>query len=152
METKSPARTILKLLAVAGGLALLYFGNVALQTHWGEQAQAATGLPGRSLEQALPIARAESKPIFLMLSAIWCPTCRAIDKNVLTDPAVKKALEANYVFARMDYESAEAPAFQKSHNLSGFPNILILSPDGKLKRQLPIPSDSKTFLAELDAR
>jgi thiol:disulfide interchange protein len=134
---------------IVAALVSAYFANVALQSHWGRQSQAATGLPNRSLADAVKIAAPAGQPILLQISAIWCPTCRHLDQTVMSDPQVRQLLTTGYVFARMDYESPEAEALLQKTNQSGFPLLLMMSPDGQFVRRLPVPASAGELLMTL---
>lgn len=126
-----------------------YFAHTAWQTRLGEQALAATHLDFRPLDQALAEAKTEGRPVLADFSAIWCPTCRAMHATLFTDPAVKAAISDGYVLSRVDYESAEAPAFMDRYGVRSFPSLLVLDGDGKLLRRVPVSLDPATFLAGL---
>ena len=146
---RKPGSWLVKVLVVFGAITAAYFINVEVQTHLGEKARAATGLKIHSLEEALSQAKAEKKPVLVELSAVWCPSCRALDRNVLSVPEVAKAINAHYVFALIDYESESGEAFLKAHHLSGFPHLLLLKPDGTVQRHLAITYDPVAFLKQL---
>lgn len=139
----------LDILAIAAAAIVAYFVNVAIQTRLGEKAFQATGLPRHSLEQALEAARAENKLVLADLSAIWCPSCRALDRDVLSDPAVQSAIAAKYVFARVEYDSPEGKAFAERYGVSGFPVLLALAPDGEMVRRLPFAREPAAFIEGL---
>ena len=134
------------ILLVAVVAVAAYFINVEVQTHLGESALAATGLEALPLDQALQKAAAEKKLVLANLSAIWCPTCRSLDKTVFADAAVKSAIADRFVFARVEYESDEGKAFQERYKTKGFPNLLLLSPSGELVKALPVTTDPAAFL------
>jgi thiol:disulfide interchange protein len=126
-----------------------YFVNVQVQSYLGRQAWAATGLVSLPLDQALAKARAESKMVLVDVSAIWCPSCRLLDKTVFADARVKKVITEKYVFSRLEYESPEGRAFLKAHQLEGFPNLLLLDGNGVVVQHLEITFKPAEFLAQL---
>jgi thiol:disulfide interchange protein len=126
-----------------------YFVNVQVQSHWGRQALAATGLVSLPLDQALAKARAESKLVLVDVSAIWCPSCRFLDKTVFADVRVKKVIAEKYVFSRLEYESPEGRAFLKAHQLEGFPNLVLLDGNGTMVHRLEITFKPDEFLEQL---
>lgn len=127
-----------------------YFGNVALQTHWGERALAETGLTVRSFTEASALAATAQKPILVAHSAIWCPTCRQFDTKVLSDPAVRAAIEKSYIFARVEFESDEGAAFREQYAVQGFPQVIVINPDGTLRKRLATtPMTPAAFLGQL---
>ncbi len=142
-KKSSPLRSILIVAALA---VAAYFINVEVQTRLGEKALAATGLVALPLEQALAQAKIENKLVLANLSAIWCPSCRALDKSVFADETVKKTVAERFIYARVEYENPEGKAFQERYDTKGFPNLLLLKPNGDLERPLPVPQDPASFL------
>lgn len=150
MSSKSPfIRRWWPTLAIAVVLVAGYFINVEVQTRLGRRALADTQLVSLPLPAALAQAKAESKPVLVDVAAIWCPTCRALDKNVFANPAVRSRLQADFVFCRLEYESPEGEAFLKQHDASGFPNLWLLDGDGRVLKHLTVTLDPATFLRQL---
>ena len=130
-------------------VAVVYFGNVEVQSYLGRTAVAATGLESLPLEQALVQALADKRQVLVDMSAIWCSSCRRLDKQVFGDPAVRQAIQAKYVFSRIEYESDEGEALMEAYGVRGFPTLLILDAQGNLVRKLPITFDPRRFAANL---
>jgi thiol:disulfide interchange protein len=128
-----------------------YFANVEIQTRLGTQALAKTGLTFLSLDEALHKAQTDGKPVLVDFSAIWCPTCRTLHEQVFTDAKVKAAINAQFVLARVDYESPEAAAFMARYDVHGFPTLLVLKADGALIRSVPVSMEPQTFLVGLSS-
>ncbi len=145
-KTRSIVRTVVTL---AITVAAVYFGNVEVQSYLGRKAVAATGLDPVSLEQALVQAKTGDRLVLADMSAIWCPSCRRLDREVFGNLAVQEAIRAKYVFSRIEYESAEGEAFMETYGVRGFPTLLILDARGNLVRELPITFDPERFLANL---
>ena len=147
MSATSSKKTTLIRYTLYGAFAIAaYFGYVEWQTRLGEKALAATGLETHSLEESFLVAATENKNVLAALSAIWCPTCRSLDKNVFSDEIVKEAIRSKYVFARIEYESQEGKAFRELYDVSVFPTLLELQADGAKIRELPISTDPAQFL------
>ena len=145
-------RSTLVQVALFAALAFaVYQGNVLLQSTLGKQALEATGLVSHPLDEALAQAEAGDKEVLVEVSAIWCPTCRRLDKAVLSDPRVHDAIAEDYVFTRLEYESDEGEAFMEEHGVRGFPMLLVLRPDGSFARQIPVRFDPEAFVAALQA-
>lgn len=130
-------------------IAGIYFANVEVQTYLGKKALHATGLEVVELDRALALADREDKLVLADMSAIWCPTCRRLDRTVFSNSRVQDAIAASYVFSRIEYESAEGEAFMEKYNVFGYPTLLVLNPDGSLARRLPLTFDSDAFIAAL---
>jgi len=124
----------------------VYFINVEVQTRLGESVLEEMTLERHSLDAALAKAKAENKLVLADLSAIWCPTCRSIDKHVLSNQAVQNVINAKYVFARIEYESPEGEAFMERYNTRIFPTLLVLSADGQKIGELPVTTVPEEFI------
>ncbi len=144
--TKSSIRSfaIVAVVAVAA-----YFIHVEYQTRLGQKAIDATGLELHTLDDALAKSKESGKPVLADLSAIWCPSCRRLDTEVLANEAVRTKIESDYIFARIEYESDEGAAFMERHNLRGFPNLLILDANGNKLKDVPVTFSPSAFLARL---
>lgn len=135
---------------VFGVIALAaYFINVEVQSYLGRQALERTGLVSVSLDEALSQASAENKQVLVDVSAIWCPTCRKLDNDVFADAAVRKYINENLVFTRLEYESDEGQAFLEKHHAGGFPTLWLLDGDGQVVRRLRVVFNPDDFVRQL---
>lgn len=139
-----------KVLTWAAIAAVVYFGNVRLQTHLGRRALAATGLEIHSLEEGLALAADGDRLVLADLSAIWCSSCRTFDRKVLADDRVREAINERFVFVRIEYETDEGKAFRERYGVSGFPRLLVLDPEGTLLSRLPTVYDPAAFRIALE--
>lgn len=136
----------LKFAIFAAIVAALYFINVEVQTRLGESVLAEMKLERHSLEQALAKAQADNKLVLADLSAIWCPTCRSLDKHIFSNPTVQNVINEKYVFARIEYESPAGEAFMERYDTRVFPTLLVLTPDGQKVRELPVTTEPAEFI------
>ncbi|MGD9590671.1 MAG: thioredoxin family protein [Pyrinomonadaceae bacterium] len=128
----------------------LYFGNVELQSFWGRQALANTGLVNVPFADALVRSKTENKPILLDISAIWCSNCRKLDSTVFSDISVKRAINERFIFSRIEYESEEGQKFLESHEVSGFPTVWILNGEGEVIKRVGITFEPSQFMQHLE--
>ena len=133
------------LLIYGGILAVFYFGHVEIQTYLGEAALDKVALERVTLNEALKRSAASGRPVLMDVSAIWCPSCRKLDTQVLSDPSVQQTIEANYEFTRVEYESDEGVAVQKKYAIRGYPTLLILDSAGNKVRKLPLTFEPEAF-------
>lgn len=138
------------LIIYAGILAVFYFGHVEIQSFLGERALEKVTLERLSLDQALERASATGKPILAEVSAIWCPSCRKLDLNVLSKPDVQQAIEDKFVFTRIELESEAGEQMQKRYGVRGVPTLLILDSEGNAQQQLRLSFDPTMFKEMLD--
>lgn len=106
-------------------------------------------IENHTLADALVKAKAENKLVLVDVAAIWCSTCRRLDNNVFADPQVRKIVNERYVFARLEYESAEGAAFLKQHEAAVFPSLWVLDGKGNVVKKLLITFEPSKFLAQL---
>ena len=126
-----------------------YFGNLQVQSHLGAKARQETGLETHALEEALTASARSKKPILVEVSAVWCPSCRALDKKVLSNPGVRQRINSDFLFVRLEFESPEGEAFMKRQSLTGFPQIVLINTDQTLAKNLPVTFDPEKFLGLL---
>ncbi len=91
-------------------------------------------------------ARAESKPLVLAFTGSdWCPPCMLLEKQVFSKNEFADYAARHLVLLQVDFpRRKKLPAAQQSANdalarrfaIQGFPTVLILGSDGKLKGQV----------------
>lgn len=134
-----------------GGVAVaLYFLNVEVQSYLGRQAIEKTGLANLSFEEASLRSRSEGKLILADVSAIWCSSCRQLDRQVFANPEVKRVIEKRFIFARIEYESEEGERFVERYDVGGFPTLFLIRPDGTVAKKLQVTFSPEEFLEQLD--
>ncbi|GAC17165.1 thioredoxin family protein [Paraglaciecola arctica] len=142
-----------KVLVIAGFIILLsvlgYYGNKTVQTYLGQQAIEETGLDQRTLKQALEVAKSSNKLVLTDMSAIWCPSCRKLDKQVFSNEQVKSQINQDFVYARIEYDSPAGERFMQDYQVTGFPTLLILNAEGENLVQLPVSYEPEAFLTTL---
>ena len=137
----------LRTVAIWAGLAaVIYFGNVEVQSWMGRRAVEATGIEMVELDEAFARAAADEKLVLADLSAIWCSTCRRLDQKVFSDPRVRDRINGQFVFSRIEYESDEGVAFRERYGVKGFPVLLVLDAEGEAVGRLPVVFDADRFL------
>jgi len=141
--------------SLIGGIIILlsilgYYGNKAVQSYLGQQAIEQTGLEVLSLEQALKVAKNSNKLVLADFSAIWCPSCRKLDKQVFSDERVKNQFNQNFVYARIEFDSQAGKSFMKNYQVMGFPTLLVVNAKGEKLVQLPVSYEPSPFLRSLE--
>lgn len=150
-QTRSPVRKVLDVFGIIILISVLgYYGNRTIQSYFGQQAIDQTGLDILTLGQALDLAKRSNKLVLSDLSAIWCPSCRKLDKQVFSDKRVQTQLKQDFVYARIEYESPEGEIFMRNYQVTGFPSLLVLNAEGEKLVQLPINYEPLAFLKSLE--
>jgi len=93
-------------------------------------------------ETALINAKEQNKHVLINFTGSdWCGWCIKLENEVFSQDAFKQFAESNLVLVETDFpNSKELPealraqneALLKKYNVSGFPTILILSPDNEI--------------------
>jgi thiol:disulfide interchange protein len=128
---------------------VLYFGNTYVQSKLGRDTLAKTGLSIHTLEEALVEASNNDKLVLANMTAIWCPTCRKLDREVFSNEQVKVAIDKDFVFARIEYDAKEGEDFMHKYKIYGFPTLLILNGKGDKLHHLPLTFDPQKFASLL---
>ncbi|MCX6139371.1 MAG: DUF255 domain-containing protein [Candidatus Kapabacteria bacterium] len=80
--------------------------------------------------EALDMAKATGKPIFLDAYTDWCGWCKKMDKETFSDPRVAEVMNASFVCVKMEMETGEGIDVSMKYRISGFPLFMVFSPDG----------------------
>jgi len=135
-------KSLLVYIAIMGAV---YFGHGELQSFLGQRALEQLTLEQLSYDAALIRSSESGKPVLLNVSALWCPSCRKLDSKVLSDPDVQQAIEDNYVFSRVDYDTPEGELMRKLYPIRGVPTLLVLDSEGNALRRLPLTFNPDAF-------
>lgn len=73
-------------------------------------------------------AKAENKPVFLYLEAVWCHWCHVMQEQTLSRPEVRQRLAKNFVAVRVDHDAH--PGLANRYRDYGWPALIFLSPEG----------------------
>ena len=86
----------------------------------------------KDVQQAGSRAAAAHRNVLVVVGGNWCPWCRALDRLMTTDPAVKEALAAGFELVHVNYSKENKnPAVMErlGHpEKNGFPVLVVLSP------------------------
>ncbi len=81
-------------------------------------------------QAAFQEAQEQRKPIFLLISSLWCQWCHIMDETTLSEPAIVSILNADYIPIRVD--SDLRPDVNQRYNQNGLPSVLLLTPGGEI--------------------
>jgi len=80
--------------------------------------------------EAFAKAQAETKPVLLSMSAVWCYWCHVMDETTYSDPDAAKFLTEHFVAVRVD--SDQRPDINARYNVGGWPTTAFLTGHGGL--------------------
>jgi YHS domain-containing protein/thioredoxin-related protein len=129
-----------RLLLTLLGVLVLHSAAIAQQTvHW-----------ETSIDSAKRIAAQSNRLVLVVFSAPWCMACRAMEAEVLAEPAVMAALDAHYVPTRLNADYYRGTAGQ--YGVSALPTTVILAPGGRQEVLDVIQGkiDARQFAARLN--
>jgi len=104
---------------------------VTLVAMSGAQAQGIDFFEG-SWEEALELAAAEDKLIFVDGYAAWCGPCKRMARDVFPQATVGSYFNDNFVSVKMDMEKGQGIDFRKKYPVRAFPTLFFISPSGKV--------------------
>ncbi len=91
------------------------------------------------LQRAVAQARAENRPVMLDFYADWCVSCKEMEEDTFTDPAVESALRhAVLLRADVTHDDSDDQALLQHFGIYGPPTIAFYGPDGEERRQLRV--------------
>ena len=96
--------------------------------------------------EAFERARRESKPVFLLISAVWCYWCKYFDQNALETEEVAAYLNAHYLSVFVDHDRRTDVA---RRYLRGLPMIVLLDPSGQVRQSFAGALTKDDFLSVL---
>jgi thiol:disulfide interchange protein len=92
------------------------------------------GVAWHSWDEALPLAKRESKPILVLVYADWCPHCRAL-APAFSDPQIE-ALAKHFVMVRQNHD--DDPAWLEPYKKYGgyVPRIFFFDSKGQMREDI----------------
>ncbi len=80
-------------------------------------------------DQTFLTAKKENKPVFMLITAIWCHWCNVYEEKSLEDKDAAEYINQNYIPIFVDYDKRKD--ISKQYPASGLPITIILSPAGE---------------------
>jgi apolipoprotein N-acyltransferase len=91
-------------------------------------------------------ARQEGKPVFLLISAVWCYWCKYFEERTLNAEGVSDYLNRSYLNVFVDYD--RRPDLVRKY-VRGIPMIVLFGPDGRVRQSFAGALKKQDFLAVL---
>jgi len=100
-----------------------------------------------NLDAAKIEATQSNRLLLLHFTRKSCGPCKYLDDNVFSQPHVGPAIEQQYVPVRIDSDTS--PALASSFRIDRVPTEIILTPQGDVVANLPIPDKADAYLGQL---
>jgi thioredoxin-like negative regulator of GroEL len=123
-------------------------------------ASAATGLPQDEpshgaipwrkgdVDTAFADARVQRLPVFLYWGAVWCPPCNQVKATIFNrQDFVERA--RFFIPVYLDGDSPSAQKLGARFNVSGYPTMILFTPDGREITRLPGEVDADQYMRVL---
>src|SRR5579862_640604 len=89
-----------------------------------------------------------AKPIFIDVSASWCPPCRKMESTVFTNDTVKNYLDEHFIINQVDAnDQTQNALLEDSLGVDELPTMIVLRPDGIEWKRHSGSFDAKGFIA-----
>ncbi len=85
-----------------------------------------------SFEEALEKAEEEDKLVFVDVYTTWCGPCKVMAQTVFPDQEVGEYFNARFINFKLDAEdeTIDGPRISNTYDVSAYPTLLFLNPDG----------------------
>jgi thiol-disulfide isomerase/thioredoxin len=107
-------------------------------------AEPATGVVwSQSYDVGMKVAQMEQSPILLFFSASWCPWCRKLEQEVLTQPQVASELR-KFICVKLDVDKNRDVAL--AYGITSLPKVIVVNTYGEIIGDWLGYRDTREFL------
>lgn len=85
-----------------------------------------------SWEEALQLAQAQDKIIFVDAYTTWCGPCRLMDREVFPEATLGSYFNENFINLKLNIEGGKGAEFADAHAIKYIPTLMFFSPQGEL--------------------
>ncbi len=96
------------------------------------------------LESAFREAQASDRPVFLYWGAEWCPPCNQLKATLFKEPDFI-ALTQFFVPVYLDGDTERAQIHGETYGVSGYPTLVVLTPDQQELTRIPGGMDLQRY-------
>ncbi|MFY0672583.1 MAG: thioredoxin family protein [Bacteroidia bacterium] len=99
-----------------------------------------------TFKEALAEAKAQNKPVFIDVYAVWCGPCKWMAKNTFTNKDAAKYYNENFINYKIDAERGEGPYVARKYGIRGYPTLLYLDGEGKVLHKVAGAHPANSFV------
>lgn len=95
-------------------------------------------------DSAVEQSKSTGKPALVLFTADWCPSCKMLESEVLTQSQVKRHLQDNYTLVVVDLSQQGGPNDAKAREcgVSSIPTLIVYDKSGRERdRSNGMPAD-----------
>ncbi len=100
--------------------------------------------------EALSMAKAQNKLIFVDVYTDWCGPCKTMDAEIFPLKAVGDKYNRHFINYKLDAEKGEGPALKAKYSVKSYPNYLFINGDGVLVYRSTSAMPANEFLKVAD--
>ncbi len=115
-------------ITLIGLVMLMALPNLILAESGEDKKDKLPKVPWQSYHAALATGKAESKPILLHFTAVWCQWCKKMKRETYADMKVASYLQENFATGWVDTEQYRALA--KKYSVNSLPTLWFLNAEG----------------------
>ena len=102
-----------------------------------------------SWAETLREAEASDKPVFLFAYTDFCHFCREMERDVFTDPGVRKMYNDTFLSYKINIDDGAAgEALGDELGITGFPTYVYFAPDGSMLHQSAAAKPAADFIQD----
>lgn len=102
-------------------------------------------------DEMLALAKSENKLIFMDCYTTWCGPCKALSKNVFTQPKVGEYFNQHFINVKYDMEKGDGAMLNTKYKqyIVGYPTLLVIDKNGKVVHQMAGYKEADELIAEV---
>lgn len=100
-----------------------------------------------NLKSAQKLALQQDKPILIVFGASWCPPCRKLESETLTDKRTIDMIEREFIPVHLDYD--KEPRIVKVLEVERLPCMVIITPQADLLHKSVGFAEAREFQTKL---
>ncbi len=101
---------------------------------------------GKTFAEALQMAKASNKLLFVDCYTSWCGPCKMMATKVFTQKKVGDYFNKEFICIKVDMEKGEGPDLHKRFTVRAYPTFLFIDGDGNEVNRIVGGSDADKFL------